>query len=202
MNEDYLWDKSGEADPEILRLEETLGRLRHKRPLQPLPLPAAHSRPWPRLASIPALAIAATLVVLLLAGGLWLRLHRGGSNAGGNAAVGATPEVSPRQQVTSGQPPQVVPIEASGGKKDGERLHSPTITNPPRNAVHRSTGVRREEVAQLAAANNLARLRRERIIREGELAKEQLIRALLITSDKLNAVQKKIQGNQERGPVS
>jgi FecR protein len=32
MNDDYLWDGSGEPDPEIQRLEQTLGRFRHNRP--------------------------------------------------------------------------------------------------------------------------------------------------------------------------
>ena len=29
MNEDYLWDRTGPADEEIVRLEEVLGRLRY-----------------------------------------------------------------------------------------------------------------------------------------------------------------------------
>ena len=34
MNEDYLWDKSGEPDPQIQQLEEILGTLRYRsRPL-------------------------------------------------------------------------------------------------------------------------------------------------------------------------
>jgi hypothetical protein len=35
MKEDYLWDKTGEPDPEIQQLEEILGTLRY----QPLQLP-------------------------------------------------------------------------------------------------------------------------------------------------------------------
>jgi hypothetical protein len=30
MNEDYLWDRTGEPDPEIVRLEEALGRLKYE----------------------------------------------------------------------------------------------------------------------------------------------------------------------------
>src|SRR6185436_19869607 len=37
MNEDYLWDKSGEPDPQIQQLEEILGTLRYQ--LKPLQLP-------------------------------------------------------------------------------------------------------------------------------------------------------------------
>lgn len=32
MNDDYLWDGSGEPDPEIQKLEKTLGRYRHNQP--------------------------------------------------------------------------------------------------------------------------------------------------------------------------
>lgn len=38
----YLWDGSGEPDPEVARLEETLGRLRHRG--APPTLPARHGR--------------------------------------------------------------------------------------------------------------------------------------------------------------
>jgi hypothetical protein len=32
MNDDYLWDGSGEPDPEVQKLEKTLGRYRHNQP--------------------------------------------------------------------------------------------------------------------------------------------------------------------------
>lgn len=188
MNEDYLWDKNGEADPEIQRLEQTLGRLRFKRPQEPLPLPVV-SRSWYRPGFSPVLAIAATLAILLLAGGLWMGFLRGTQGL----------------QRASGPPRPVGPIDvtAHGGVKDREK----GVTNPapPRlplnRSIQRAQDERRIQVASLA--ERALRLRRERELnRQGELAKEQLIKALLITSDKLNAVQKKIQGSQERGPVS
>ena len=37
MNDDYLWDKTGEPDPQIQQLEEILGTLRYQP--RPLPLP-------------------------------------------------------------------------------------------------------------------------------------------------------------------
>jgi hypothetical protein len=37
MNDDYLWDGSGEPDPEVQRLERLLGRLRSDRPAPELP---------------------------------------------------------------------------------------------------------------------------------------------------------------------
>ncbi|HEY3581247.1 MAG TPA: hypothetical protein VGK82_11910 [Pyrinomonadaceae bacterium] len=67
MNEDYLWDKSGAPDPEIQQLEEILGTLRY----QPKPLRLA-----PRRNYVALLAIAATVAVALLTGGLWLLLPK------------------------------------------------------------------------------------------------------------------------------
>jgi hypothetical protein len=203
MNEDYLWDKSGEPDPEIQQLEQTLGRLRYKRPAQPLPLPKL-TRPWYRPGLSPMLAIAATLVILLLAGGLWLSLRRTNSNDGSNpVATSTAPEVNQSPQLASGPAPPVGPIEITGsvGATDiDKRTTKQSAQRLPLNRSNRRQAFeRRQEVANLTER---AIRREQRINREGELAKEQLIKALLITSDKLNAVQKKIQGNQERGPIS
>jgi len=69
MNEDYLWDKSGEPDPEIQQLEEILGTLRYR----PQPLKLAQHSSTARGRYLSLLAIAATIAVALLAGGLWLQ---------------------------------------------------------------------------------------------------------------------------------
>ena len=65
MNDDYLWDKSGEPDPQIQQLEEILGTLRY----QPKPLQLPRRRNY-----VPWLAIAATVTIALLATGLWLSI--------------------------------------------------------------------------------------------------------------------------------
>lgn len=74
MNDDYLWDGSGEPDPEIQKLESTLGTLRHNRPAPAFPEIAAPSRGgvrpgfWialrPRL-KVAALAWAVILVIVV-----------------------------------------------------------------------------------------------------------------------------------------
>ena len=95
MNEDYLWDKSGEPDPQIQQLEEILGTLRYRsRPLQLAP----------RRNYLPLLAIAATLVVALLAGGLWLQFRSAEEAsippvAFVAPAPPATPNINPRSSV-------------------------------------------------------------------------------------------------------
>lgn len=63
MNDDYLWDRSGDADPEVVRLEELLGRFRHSvaRP------PRRQARTW--------LIAAAAIVTLAVGCGLALRFY-------------------------------------------------------------------------------------------------------------------------------
>jgi hypothetical protein len=78
MRDDYLWDGSGEPDPEIQKMESVLGKLRHNRPAPqfpdlakshvPLPRRVFWQFQWPRFA-----VAAATLLVVAAAGLLWLR---------------------------------------------------------------------------------------------------------------------------------
>lgn len=63
MSEDYLWDGSGEPDPEVQRLERLLGRLRHTRPAPEFPAPPVR---FPRTRALfPRLALAAAAVLLI-----------------------------------------------------------------------------------------------------------------------------------------
>lgn len=68
-NDDYLWDGSGEPDPEIQRLEVLLGRFHHDRPVPVFPEIVPDRRwtlfPW-RLRLFPALATAGTMVAIAL----------------------------------------------------------------------------------------------------------------------------------------
>jgi hypothetical protein len=201
MNEDYLWDKSGEPDADVEKLEQTLGRLRFKRPAEPLPLPAT-SRWSSRLSFSPALAAAAALLILLLAGGVWLSLRRSSSTESTNplATKEATKEATEEkrnEQITSGPRPPIGsgnPIDArlaSGGDKPG--IVAPEPEAPHKNLPRRFSGTRQLTARHRAAQ---ASTQREQLAREGEQAKAQLIMALHIASDKLNTVQKKIQANQ------
>jgi hypothetical protein len=73
MNEDYLWDKSGEPDPEIEHLERVLGTLRYQP--RSFEVPKA-SRTGSRRTLLPLVAIAASIAIAILAAGLWLSLNR------------------------------------------------------------------------------------------------------------------------------
>ena len=72
MNDDYLWDRSGKPDPDVARLEETLGRLRSRRPApdfssRVIRFPQRPRRLWMRFA-------AAAAVLIVIASAAWLAL--------------------------------------------------------------------------------------------------------------------------------
>ena len=145
MNDDYLWDKTGQPDPEIQQLEGILGTLRY----QPRPLVL------PRRNYFPLLAIAASLLLALLAGGIWLRVR-------------SHDEVPP-QQATMETPTPEPPVNKS-------------VVDPPVLAVKRIPRKR-------SASSVLPKRERE----EALLAKEQLMLALRVTTQKLHLVHIKTQ---------
>ena len=68
MNDDYLWDRSGEPDPEVERLERVLGKYRYQdKPLSP----ALRSRLSERRVGWIRLAAVAAAILIVLAG-LWI----------------------------------------------------------------------------------------------------------------------------------
>ncbi len=72
MNDNYLWDGSGDPDPEVKRLEMLLGELQLKAgPAPEFALPARPRRPWWTIWLWPRLATAAVLL-FFVAGGVWL----------------------------------------------------------------------------------------------------------------------------------
>lgn len=103
MNDDYLWDGSGDIDPEVERLENLLGRYRHSGTAPRMPV-TARRFDWSRL------AIAAALV-LTLAGGLLLALSYRAGDAGEDVIAdhrvepNLRPDVSP--VVKPENPPQL-----------------------------------------------------------------------------------------------
>ena len=150
MSDDYLWDKTGEADPEVERLERTLARLGQRD--RPLALPettgARLAERGRRFLGLPAPVLAAAAGILVVAGGVWLwRLeHRGpswevvrleGTPRVGSSALAATGRIavgdwlvtdaSARARVTVGEIGQVE-VEPNtrlcrvGAGKDQHRL--------------------------------------------------------------------------------
>ena len=147
MNDDYLWDKTGQPDPEIQQLEEILGTLRY----QPRPLALPRQRSY-----FPLLAIAASLLLALLAAGVWL-------------SVRSHNEIPPQQaRVETPIPPEVP-----------EPPRDKSAVNPP--VVVAITKHRKRSVVSAAERT------------EALEAKEQLMLALRVTTEKLSLLHKRTQ---------
>jgi hypothetical protein len=129
MNDDYLWDKSGPPDPEIQQLEEILGTLRYQP--KPFEVPRIVAR---RRSYVPLLAIAATLLLALLAGAIWLRVR--------------TRDEFPPQQVKVPTAPVIsappVPVEKSEPQK---RPETTVTVNYKRRSKSTTLGKREREEA-------------------------------------------------------
>src|SRR5436853_7151151 len=68
MSDNYLWDRSGEPDPELQELEEILGALRYQPRSLEIPSGVQAGR---RRSLRPALAIAAGIALAAIALGFW-----------------------------------------------------------------------------------------------------------------------------------
>jgi hypothetical protein len=163
MKDDYLWDKSGEPDPEILELEEILGTLRY----QPRPLELPEDLPVQRRRSyLPWVAIAATVLVALLAGIIWLNLR-------------------------SNNVPQ--PMQARGPEAPTPQKEKAIVVTGPKETPVKPP----QEVAVNHKPRNKSSFvsirKREREREEALEAKQQLMLALRLASEKLNLAHRKTQ---------
>ena len=170
MNDDYLWDKTGEPDPQVQQLEEILGTLRY----QPKPLQIPEELPLPqRRTYFPWLAIAAGVLLAILAGGIWLSTRSRGE--------------APQHQAESAPPApvkEVTPAPASTA--------TPELKPEPREeveAVHKHR--------PRSSAPVLSKRERE----EAVMAKEQVMLALRLTTEKLSLVHKKTQNTNPANQI-
>src|SRR5688500_12868222 len=114
---DYLWDRSGEPDEEIQKLEELLAPLAYQP--RPLEIPAT-LQPGRRRNLYPALAIAAAVALAALALGVWLNINREA------AVVPQQAEVITPAAVEKKDSPEIVSVP---DKPDDVRQASPNL-NP------------------------------------------------------------------------
>jgi hypothetical protein len=167
MNEDYLWDKTGEPDPEIQQLEEILGTLRY----QPRPLELPDDLPAPRRWNyFPVLAIAASLLLALLAAGIWLQTRTRRESLPRQATNVPAPAV-PESPETPGTE---TPKEPSAVKEPDVPERRVAVDNKRRNRSSASLLTKREREEALEA-------------------KEQVMLALRLASEKLNLAHRKTQ---------
>ena len=181
MKEDYLWDKSGEPDPEIQELERVLGTLRYQP--RPLEIPADLVPQRNRSLTARFLAIAATIAIMLLGAGLWFGLHRTQSTQvskgeSGLVKTGGSNQTAAVPQNTESRPAPVPPSPDGGDKRIRHRVN-------PGGPSHELAANRRPKL------NTRGLTPSER--KEAEAAREQLMLALRVASSKLNFAQKKAQ---------
>ena len=163
MNEDYLWDKTGEPDPEIQKLEEILGALRYQP--KPLELPEELRTPRQRRSHLPLLAIAASVLLALIAAGVWLRVRTRSESQPHQANVAPAPVVDEKTPIASRNNEEKAEQKIEQVRKGGL---------PPLPRKHRSF------------SPVLAKYERE----EALAAKQQVMLALRLTTEKLSLVHK------------
>jgi hypothetical protein len=169
MNEEYLWEKSGEPDPEILQLEQIMGTLGY----QPQPLDLGDEVQVRRgNRYLPLMAIAATLLIALLAGALWLRVR--------NKTV---PQLH-KATIESPAPRQVDSPATDNGRIEQARVF------PPEPNHERKPIVKTVRPSRTLRDSTMTAGEREQALE----AKQQLMMALRLTSEKLNLAQRKAQG--------
>ena len=200
---DYLWDKTGAADPDVERLENLLGQLAH-RPRQ-LELPAVAPRAargsgWLRYAA------AAAVLLAVLAGALVaLRLARptdAGHVAESTPAPAGAGESEARADAHAPRPEEAGTPEATPAPRP---VREDGLAHRPRRAARRGAAA---SVARGHARGGTAR--RGDVARRGEVAdegrgrraKEELIYALRLAGFRLEEVRRKVRGEAEgSGPA-
>ena len=208
---DYLWDKTGERDPEIEQLEELLGSFSYQP--KPLVLPemlANNARP--RRAYLQGLAIAASLLLVSIAG-WWLvaRQHDATSKA---SPIAQTPN---KTGATTANGPELKneATPANGSKEETkqseEKIFQQTLARQTRRrTVPRATfekrPVRTEKdfspaTSQQEESASATPPLSPKELEEAERGKEQLMLALQVASAKLNHAQRKAQAapNADKG---
>ena len=174
MDNNYLWDRSGEIDPDIQQLEETLGTLRYQpQPLQiPSSLQIGRSRTF-----YPLMAIAATIALVAIALGLWFAFKQRQTAPSVAVKQNEQPAPKPIEKQLPPQNDQPQPAVVSVGVKppvNRQRHREPT------RMLQAGYRVRPPAPPELTAAEHAER--------------EQVLVALRLVSFKLNVAQRRTQG--------
>ena len=173
MNDNYLWDRTGEPDPEIQKLEELLGELRYQP--QPLHIPANLTVGRKRSFYLP-MTIAAAIIMVAILSALWFQFSRrpDAPTLQSKQDVPVTPTKVPQ--------PESIPEPKTVAVKDEPKEQKPRRhLNRNLLAINKRT-VNKHEVSAPA-------------LTPAELAeKEQVLVALRLVSAKLNLAQRKTVG--------
>jgi hypothetical protein len=173
MNDNYLWDRTGEPDPEIQKLEELLGELRYQP--RTLHIPASVTIGRKRSFFVPV-TIAAAIIMVAVLSALWFQFSRK-----------PTATTVQKEQKTPVTPANVNQPESSPEQKPMVVKDEPKEQKPRRQlnrnlmAINKPPAIRRETLAPKLTPEELAE-------------KEQVLVALRLVSAKLNLAQRKTVG--------
>jgi hypothetical protein len=173
MEDNYLWDRSGEPDPAIQELEAILGTLRYQP--RPLEIPQ-HIQPGRRRSFFPALAIAAGIALFAILLGLWFSFNR-------RQTLEAKYDKQIDKQITTPQP-QDKPNNAS---ENVVQSPTPKVIQKRSEAPRNLLAVHRDRPSRTV-------VRQPQLTPEELAEKEQVLVALRLVSAKLNLAQRKAQG--------
>jgi hypothetical protein len=186
MNDDYLWDRTGEPDPDIQQVEQVLGTLRYQP--RPLELPT-HSRIGRPRTFIARVAVAAAVAAMLIGVASWLALRRQ------DVPIGPVAESQPQPIENLKSAPVNVAAPAKG-----ELAESGIINRQPETKL-RQSGIKKSQVAGNKQFRSIKPFNKPfnselsaRDHVEAQAAKAQLLLALRVASSKLNFAQKRAQG--------
>ena len=220
---DYLWDRKGDADEEVVRLETLLGAFGHEP--RPLVLPAG-ATPEPRTAGLlpfvsrlsasrlfaPAAlgAVAALVVASFLAASLFLRAERPASHASAEVRLNFPPGgPGVKGKKTDDETTSAV-VKAEDEKVKVEKVNVVVKSLPRPERRRKDVQVaaapgRRQQLPAVETAKGGGLTLEEMRTPSGAatlvqntrlLAKEQLVYALRFTGAKLKDVQQKAQGTE------
>lgn len=197
---DYLWDKSGEAEPEVERLEELLGTLSHRPREGGLPdALIAHFRPRP-LSHWSELAAAAILILMGLAG-LWMGLERLDARAEISAVsvqdIVAAPARTEVNQIEAREPRHNNRPKALTAYGRFLRRRPPFSGAPDRNSTEQASQLNAPKSPNQPAAPDSMSAEE---IAEAKRAREELLIALQVASSKLNHAQRRAQNPNNTNP--
>ncbi len=189
MEDDYLWDQSGEPEPEIQELEQLLGTLRYQP--RPLEIPEGLQPGRQRFALRdfkPLLAIAAAIALIVLGAGLWLSLERRDTTG----VAKTEPKPSPSEAQAAATVPEDVQDQTPNDGKDSFSLLTPRLNKPRRDRLNQ-TRVAVNANRKRAFETKAPELAGDEL-KEAEAGKAQLMLALRVASAKFNLALKKAQG--------
>lgn len=170
MEDNYLWDRSGEPDPAIQELEAILGTLRY----QPRPLEIPHDNQTARRRNYyPAMAIAAAIALFAILLGLWFSFNR--RQVPVFQATGDKQIVAPKPQ-------------------DKPNTASQALVESPPKAIQKRSEAPRNVLAVYKNRPSRTVIRQPQLTTEELAEKEQVLVALRLVSAKLNLAQRKAQG--------